>query len=167
MGRRFGLIEHSPYRKKEPLGIVYMQQPSLLLRPVINITTFYTRGCRRVGIQFCWRWIAEYERHRRASSVRKTDSTRLDVVIYTDRDSSNKTLVKLGVDAVPSGDAGHSLGTKVTLRVLFHEVVLDSKQTRGPLTRVFDDACVNYVLKVNTNEPFPYQRRSYQSTVPS
>ena len=65
--------------------------------------------------------------------------TRLGVLIYTDRDSSNETVVKLGVDVVSSGD-GHSLGTRVTLRVLLHEVVLDSKQTWGALTSVFDDA---------------------------
>ena len=51
--------------------------------------------------------------------------TCLDVVVYTDRDSSNKTVVKLGVDVVPSSD-GHSLGTKDTLRVLLHEVILYS-----------------------------------------
>ena len=82
--------------------------------------------------------------------------TQLGVLIYTVKDSSNKTVVKLGVDVVPSGD-GHSLGTRVTLRVLLHEVVLDSKQTWGPLTTIFDDAYVNCVLKVNANEVFPDQ----------
>ena len=66
----------------------------------------------------------------------------------------------MGVDVVPSGDR-HSLGTRVTLRVLLHEVVLDSKQTWGPLTdllaRIFDDVYVNSVLKENANEVFPDQ----------
>ena len=144
-----------------------MRQPSLLLRPVINITTFYTLGRREVGNftgDESWNMKGAEELHQRGKR------TRLGVVIYTDRDSSNKTVVKLGVDVVPSGE-GHSLGTGVTLRVLLHEVILDSKQTREPLTSVFDDAYENCVLKVNANEGFPDQddleRRSYQSSVSS
>ena len=128
------IIEHSPYHIKEPLGIVYMRQPSLLLRPVINITTFYAFGCRQVGNftgdDESWNMTGAEELHQQEKR------TRLGLVIYTD--SSNEIVVKLGVNEVPAGD-GHSLGTRVTLRVFLHEVVLAPKQTWGPLTRVFDD----------------------------
>ena len=127
-----------------------MRQPSLLLRPVINITTFYTLGCRQVGNfngDESWNMTGSEELHQQGKRIR------LGVVICTYRDSSNEIVVKLGVDEVPSCD-GHSLGTRVTLRVFLHEFVLDSKQIWGPLTRVFDDAYVNCVLKENANEVF-------------